>query len=157
MHKIYVDEGKYNFIYRLPNILYSSFISNIISSILEYLSFTEDKIIEIKKIKNFVNTMKTKKCLKIKFILFFILNFLFLIVFWYYISCFDVVYKNTQIHVIKDTLISFIFSLLSPFAISLLPGIFRIYSLRTTKQDKECLYKFSQYIENSTLFCFDIC
>ena len=156
MHKIYKDEGEYNFLYRLPNMLYSSLISGVIGSLLENLSMTEDKIIEIKNDKNFVNAIKMKKCLKIKFIIFFILDFLFLFVFWYYISCFDVVYKNTQIIVIKDTLISFIFPLLSPIATCLLPGIFRITSLRASKQDKECIYKFSQFLENMS-FCLNDC
>ena len=154
MHKIYTDEGEYNFLYRLPNMLYSSLISGVISSLLEYLSMIEDKIIEIKNDKNFVNAIKMKKRLKIKFIIFFILDFLFLFAFWYY-TCFGVVYKNTQIIVIKDTLISFIFPLLSPIATCLLPGIFRIISLRASKQDKECMYKFSQFIEDPTPPCFD--
>ena len=94
MHKIYKDEGEYNFLYRLPNMLYSSLISGVISSLLENLSMTEDKIIEIKNDKNFVNAIKMKKCLKIKFTIFFILDFLFLFVFWYYISCFDSFYGS---------------------------------------------------------------
>ncbi len=91
---------------------------------------------------------KKKKCLKIKFILFFILNFLFLIIFWYYISCFCAIYKNTQFYLIKDTLVSFGLSLLYPVGLCLIPGIFRIPSLRASKQDKECIYKLSIIIQN---------
>ena len=160
MHKIYVDEGKYNFLYRLPNLLYSTLISTVISTFLEYLSLSEDSIIEIKKNykdENKKNNIKRIiKCMKIKFILFFIFNFLFLLFFWYYLSCFGVVYKNTQSHVIKDTLITFVFSLLYPFVLCLLPGILRIPSLRTSKQDKECVYKFSQFLENIS-FCLNDC
>ena len=67
--------------------------------------------------------------------------------FWYYISCFCAVYKNSQIHLIKDTLISFGFSMLYPFALCILPGIFRIPALRADKSDKECLYKFSKILQ----------
>ena len=87
------------------------------------------------------------KCLKIKYIFFFILSFLFLIIFWYYLSCFGAVYKNTQYHLIKDTLISFGLSLFYPFIINLLPGILRINSLKIKKKDKECIYKISKIIQ----------
>ena len=44
-------------------------------------------------------------------------------------------------------MISFGLSLLYPIGLCLIPGIFRCPSLRASKQDKECLYKFSQIIE----------
>ena len=46
------------------------------------------------------------------------------------------VYTNTQIHLIKDTIISFGLSLLYPLGICLLPGIFRLPALRTPKKIK---------------------
>ena len=81
----------------------------------------------------------------IKLIIFFILIFIFLILFWYYLICFCGVYKNTQIHVIKDTLISFGLSLMYPFILNLLPGLFRIPSLK--KKNRECLFKVSLLIQ----------
>ena len=80
-----------------------------------------------------------------KFIIFFILIFLFLIIFWYYLTCFCGIYKNSQIHLIKDTLISFGTSLLYPFILNLLPGIFRIPSLNSN--NKEFLFKISKIIQ----------
>ena len=61
--------------------------------------------------------------------------------FWYFISCFCAVYKNTQMILINDTLISFALSMLYPFGLNLLPGMFRIPALRAIKKDKKCLYK----------------
>ena len=90
----------------------------------------EEKIEELELI-----VKKLKNVLKIKFMLFFI-----------YISCFCGIYVNTQIHLIKDSLISF--TLVYPFAIYLLPGIFRIYALKAKNKDKECMYKFSQLIQS---------
>ena len=148
MHKIYINEGKYIFIYQLSNILYSTLISSIINIILKNLSLSEMNIIEIKNNKEKEKNINKKKCLIIKFNLFFILDFLFLILFWYYISCFCAIYKNTQFHLIKDTLISFGLSLLYPVGLCLLPGIFRIPALRASKQDKECLYKISKIMHN---------
>ena len=81
----------------------------------------------------------------IKYIIVFILIFLFSFLFWYYISCFCAVYKNTQIYLLKDTLISFGITLLYPFALNILPGILRIPSLKNTNH--ECIYRFSKIIQ----------
>ena len=91
---------------------------------------------------NKVNELKSK--LNIKFILYFIISFLFLLCFWYYLSMFCAIYTNTQIHLIKDTLISFSLSLFYPFAIYLLPGLFRIPALANPKNERNYLYKLNQ-------------
>ena len=153
MHKIYEDEGTFDFIYQIPQIIYSTILSSIDNALVSYLSLSEKNILKIKntKEKNKENLLKlvdkTKKCLIIKFILFFFFNFLSLIFFWYYLGCFCAVYKNTQLHLIKDTILSFSLSLLYPFGLSLLPGIFRIPSLKSKKQDKECMYIFSKILQ----------
>ena len=149
MDKIYESSGAFDFIYQIPQILYSTIISNIINTIITYLALSEKMIIKQKN-ENKISRRKIfeiLKCLKIKYIFFFILSFLFLIIFWYYLSCFGAVYKNTQNHLIKDTLISFGLSLFYPFIINLLPGILRINSLKTKKKDKECIYKISKIIQ----------
>ena len=105
---------------------------------------------EIKDIKDLETALERSKkienVLKISYIFFFILSFIFMSFFWYFISCFCAVFSNTQNILIKDTLISFTLSLLYPFIINLVPGILRIYSLRTKNKDKQCLYKLSQII-----------
>ncbi len=60
---------------------------------------------------------------------------------------FCAIYSNTQIHLIKDTLISFIFSLSLPFIINLLPGIFRIPSLSNNKSNRKILYVISKILQ----------
>ena len=55
---------------------------------------------------------------------------------------------NTQIHFIKDTIISLVTSLIIPFGINLIPGIFRIPSLKMKKAKGKCLYNFSSFLEN---------
>ena len=50
---------------------------------------------------------------------------------------FGVIYKNTQIHLLKDTLMSFGFSLNIPFIFYLLLGILRIPSLSNTNNRRE--------------------
>ena len=60
---------------------------------------------------------------------------------------FGVIYKNTQIHLLKDTLISIGVSLVIPFVIYLLPGIFRIPSLYINNKKGQCLYNFSKVLQ----------
>ena len=155
MHKIYIEEGKFNFIYQIPIALCSSLISEPINAIIKYLALSENIILEIKNIKQFINFKKKLKDvnnkIKIKFILFFIISFLLLMVFMFYISCFCGVYVNTQIHLIKDTIISFLLSLVYPFGIYLIPGIFRISSLRAKDKNNQYLYKFSNFVESLSL------
>ena len=145
MHKVYEDNGSYNFIYRIPQILYSSVVSAIINIILKQLSLSEKNILQLKEesiwSKVVQKSKKIESCLKIKFILFFIISFILMTFFWYFVSCFCAVYTNTQIILIKDTLISFLTSMIYPFGLNLLPGMFRIPSLRAKNKDKKCIYK----------------
>ena len=102
-----------------------------------------------KKIGNIsIKVKKLIKTLKIKFALFFIITLLILLIFGFYITCFCGIYVNTQIHLIKDTTISFILSLIYPFLIYLIPGLFRMKALNAKNKNKECLYKFSKIIES---------
>ena len=152
MHKIYVDEGNFNFVYQIPQIIYSSLISNVLSIIIKYLSLSEKNVIEIKEQNSIEDinkkTKDTLRILKIKFALFFIVAFLFLIAFMYYITCFCGVYFNTQVHLIKDSVISFALSMVYPFGIYLLPGMLRIPALNDEKKNKKYMYKLSQLVQN---------
>ena len=51
MHKIYIDEGNFNFIFQLPQIIYSSLISYIINKIIDYSELSENNISEIKQVE----------------------------------------------------------------------------------------------------------
>ena len=147
MNRINEDKGVYNIIYQIPQILYSTVISAVINMILKILSLSEKQILSIKMEKDYLKAQKKsksiKRFLKIKLALFFILSFILMLFFWYFISCFCAVYKNTQIILIKDTLVSFVLSMLYPFGLNLLPGMFRIPALKAIKKDKKCLYKIS--------------
>ena len=105
MHKIYEDKGIFDFIFQIPQILYSSIISSIIDIILKKLSLSENKILDLKseileQNLDFTNSQtkanQVKKNIKIKLIIFFVLSTLLMIFFWYFISCFCGVYINTQ-------------------------------------------------------------
>ena len=51
MHQIYEDEGEFNFIYQIPQILYSTIISTVIKVIISFLSLTESNLAKIKSLK----------------------------------------------------------------------------------------------------------
>ena len=148
IHKNYEEEGKYNFIYQIPQLLYSTIISAITNIILKKLSLSENDILKIKENldigKAREESKKVKRCLKIKVILFIIIGLIFLIFFWYYISCFCCVFKNTQIPLLKDTIICYGLSMLYPFGLNLLPGLLRIPSLK--KNDRKTLYIISRIL-----------
>ena len=151
MHKIYVDKGKYDLVYQLPQILYSTLISIAINIFLKTLALSENDILKLKKTKLQKNEQQIKDALinklQIKFILYFIMSTILSLFFWYYISMFCAIYKNTQIHLIKDTLTSFCLSLIYPFGIYLLPGLFRIPALSNEKNERNCLYIFSKLLQ----------
>ena len=150
MHKIHEDNGAFNIIYQIPQILYSSIVSAIINMILKLLSLSEKDILSLKQEKDLKRATNYSKTIQsyiiIKFIIFFILSNILLLFFWYFISCFCAVYTNTQMILIKDTLVSFGLSMIYPFGLNILPGLFRIPALRAKNKDKKCLYKISTLV-----------
>ena len=146
MHKIYVDHGSYNLVYQLPQIIYSVIISAVLSIIIKVLGLTQSNILNFKKALYITSDIKMKEkklytILKIKFAFYYFIIFLFLGAFWYYVTCFCGIYRNTQMHLIKDSLCSFFTSLLTPFAVNILPGFLRIFAL---KKKYKCVYVLSQ-------------
>ena len=59
---------------------------------------------------------------------------------------FCAIYSNTQIHLIKDSLLSFATSLIEPLGMYLIPGIFRIPALIENK-NRPSLYKLSKILQ----------
>ena len=151
MHEIYDDEGSFDFIYQLPKIIYSALISTGLNMLLKLLALSNDKILNFKKNKSTKNIIQRGldlyNKLIIKFILYYILSFILLLCFWYYLSIFCAIYRNTQIHLLTETIISFCTSLLTPFGINLLPGIFRIPALTDKKKSRNCLFRFSKILQ----------
>ena len=142
MNKIYNDKGKLDLLYQIPQIFYSLLISSIINLILKKLSLTEGEFLSLRTAKIIIKeeAMRVRKNLKIKIIIFYIISEIMMILFWYYISCFCAVYKNTQLILIKDTLASFGLSMVYPFGLYLIPGIFRIPSLRAASKNNKPLF-----------------
>ena len=150
MNKIYEDKGSFDVVYQLPRMAYSFLISSFLESGLNYLGLYEENIISIKQCKyQKMNKIikKEKKCINIKIISFFIITYLLLFSFWIYLGCFCAVYKNTQIHLLIDVSSSFAMSFISPILINVLPGIFRILSLKDKKKKSYILFKVSKFLQ----------
>ena len=147
MHKIYLDYGKYNFVSQIPQIIYSTVISETFDVFLKYLCLSEKEIYLAKKYSNLSTAVEEVKKivskLKKKFFIFFVVCTLLMMFFLYFITAFCAVYENTQIVLINDSIFSLTISLLYPFVLYFIPAILRIISLRSQKKDQRLLYKIS--------------
>ena len=142
MHQIYEDGGKYNIIFQFPYIAYSAIISTVtLRIILATLVLTDKSILEVKNQEIRILALKKKKsvlkCVIIKFIIFTVLNLILLVAFWYYLTCFNALYSNTQVDLIINSVISFALSSLYPFVINIIPAVFRMDSLSGNKTQKK--------------------
>ena len=147
MHKVYIDKGAFDFTYQLPIMFYSFLISTLLNYILNILGLYEQNIISFKKDKNKnLNPKKILSHIRFKIALFFIITYILLFLLWIYLGCFCAVYRNTQIHLLLEVSSSFGISFIAPFFIYLLPGLFRIPSLKS-KNNRPLMYKFSKLLQ----------
>ena len=149
MHKLFINYGKYDFFQQIPQITYSTIISQLIEIFLCFLSLTDKHIYQIKyclENKKFEKISKIIKCMNIKLIFFYVFTFVVFGMYWYIISVFCGVFRNTQKAFIKDSAVSFSICLAYPFVFYLISAIFRIYSLRSSKKNRKYLYKLSYMI-----------
>ena len=152
MHKIYVTYGKFDFIQQIEQIFYSTLVSQLMEVFLCFLSLTDKHIYQIKRLmkakilddKNKI--FKVFSCIKIKLVIFYFFSCLLFVCYWYIVSSFCAVYENTQIIFIKDCLFSFLFNLLFPIFIYLIPCGLRYCAIKDQKGRMACLYKLSDII-----------
>ena len=149
MHKLFLNYGKYDIFQQIPQITYSTIISQLLEVFLCFLSLTDKYMYQF---KSFLISGKIKRnqeiirCIRIKLNIFFLFTFMIFIIYWYIITVFCGVYRNTQITFIKDSLISFSISMIYPFVIYFFTSILRMCALRSSKKNMRCLYKLSYII-----------
>ena len=151
MHKIYTNYGKYDFIQQIPQIIYSTALSQVLELILCYLSLTDKHLYQIKELentqKNMGNIFRILRCIKIKLMGFYLFTFIFFAFYWYLITAFCAVYQNTQIIFIKDSISSFLVGLLYPFILYIFPALLRIIALcDRDKKRLKMIYSLSDII-----------
>ena len=118
---------------------------------LEFLILTARDVLKVKnqitKLKAEEMRTKVLKCINIKYAIFFVVNFILLILFWFYLTCFSDTYANTQVYLIENTFIAFAISLCYPFIWNIFPSILRMTALNNHKPDKQCLYTSSKILQ----------
>ena len=121
IHKLYLDEGKYNFGQSIPQIIYSLLIAHAIEILLCFLTMTDKHIYEIKGIKKTKDAseriFQIIKLMRIKLIVFFVFTSILFIFYWYCVSAFCAVYQKTQGFLILNSFFSFLIFLIDPFII----------------------------------------
>ena len=134
MHKVYENYGKYEFIQQIPQIIYSTAVSQLLEVLLCYLSLTDKHVYQIKSLKEVKNNVQNIfiiiKCIKFKLFGFYLFTFTLFVFYWYLVSSFCAVYQNTQIIFIKDSVSSFGMGLLYPFIFYMFPALFRFMALK---------------------------
>ena len=151
IHKVYENNGIYILKYNFPKIIFSSLISMFLNIFFKLLILSNDTILKFKINLSNNNICDNKKNLMqklgIKFISYFIISSLLLLFFWYYISMFGAIYRNNQYHLLKNTGISFVLSMIYPFGIFLLCGILRISALSEHNKNRKCMFYCSKVMQ----------
>ena len=142
------------FVSTIVTIILITFLDSLIQSNDKLQSIFEEEEESLKNQKGYEINVERKKeieekvriimeHLKIKIIIFFILEFLIMIFFWYYVIAFCHVYHNTQESWIIDCLVSFLYSILinSVFAF-----VFTILYIISVKFQIKWLYKVSMFM-----------
>ena len=144
----YHNNGVVDFVSNIPKSIYSFLVTVLITYFLVHLSNSKSKLKSIltksKSIKEYnINCKKELKCLKIKLIFFFSIDFILYIFFWYYSSAFCAVYHNSQFFWVYGSLESITIGLILPFFLCLIVAFLRYIALK-----KQCkiLFKINNFL-----------
>ena len=143
----YHNEGNMSFLTSMLLSILSNLISAIISFIFVYLSkyalyfeaVDEEKLNDVDYI---LICSKILHYMKRKLTLYFIISFLFIVVFWYYVTVFCIIYHNNQVNWIIDCITGIVMSLLYTLGIATLVSTIRCIALQTNSAN---LYNISNY------------
>ena len=160
---IFEEEGKYNPLVLVPLAVYSAMITTVfIKLLVDFLVLTEKQVLRIKNEETEEKANDKKKHLLkitiIKLCIFFSINIILLIFFWFYLTCFNAVYPNTQIFLVINTAISFVISNIIPLIYNLIPAFIRndiltnknIKKMKSKKKSSE--FKDAEYVYSIGLF-----
>ena len=160
---IFEEEGKYNPLVLVPLAVYSAMITTVfIKLLVDFLVLTEKQVLRIKNEETEEKANDEKKRLMkitiIKLFIFFSINIILLIFFWFYLTCFNAVYPNTQIFLVINTAISFVISNIIPLIYNLIPAFIRndiltnknIKKMKSKKKSSE--FTDAEYVYSIGLF-----
>jgi hypothetical protein len=146
--KTYHNNGNLNFGFSLPKAIYSILVSIIVTIFLKMLTTSKKEI--YKKIKENDDKLEYLMAInevlnniKIKLIVFFILQFIFSFIFLYYVSAFCAVYQNSKLYWFYGCLESIAVDFLISFIYCLFLTTFRYFGLTNPTK---CLFDFSNIL-----------
>jgi hypothetical protein len=144
----YHNSGNLNFGFSLPKAIYSILVSIIVTIFLKMLTTSKKEI--YKKIKENDDKLEYLMAInevlnniKIKLIVFFILQFIFSFIFLYYVSAFCAVYQNSKLYWFYGCLESIFIDFLISFIYCIFIATFRYFGL---KNPTKCLFDFSNIL-----------
>ena len=147
LHKLFVSNGKVGLFSDLTKIGVSFAISSTIKNLLLLVAFPEMDIIKIREIENQNRAKRNQEIQEVKSMvlircqIFFFINIIVLSFIWIYIANYFMIFQNTQIYVIHNTLISFGISLFAPFILYFIPTFIRLIAVKGEgSQGRYCLY-----------------
>ena len=143
----YHNDGTLNFFTSFALSLFSNIFSAIIvyviAKLTEFSEFLELMVSEISNVKQYYYfSFKFKKITKLKLTCFFVIQFIFNIVMFYYLSIFCIVYKNSQTSILLNYLLGIAQSLGISFGTTLIITIIRLLGI---KYKWEYIYNTSKY------------
>ena len=125
IHHIYINRGKFDILFIFTKVVYATIITYFFKIILTPIISTEKIFISLKRTKY----KRLVGHLGIKFIIFFFVTTLILIIFLVYLISFFGVYPKMQIIALKISGFGLGTIFILPFIISIFPSLFRMYSL----------------------------
>ena len=147
MRALYIYKGNTGAAVHVPNIILSSLCSFIASFIVRYVCLGERDIAKILSVREPDErkrlAQRARKIAMVKLIVLYVLSGLLILLFWYYVSAFCAVFKNSQKNYLINFFICFIVCNLWPVLTSFIPATMRRCAL---DDNKECLYNASQIV-----------
>ena len=146
-------KNSYSFFTILQNeisrFIYSAIVSMVVDLIENFLSNSKKRLEILIRKSKFSDKFQEEayqicKSLKIRHIIFLVFAFLFMGVFWYYISAFCNVYYNSRINWLEGSIITYTLTNVSPFISSFLISSFRFIGMKV--HFLSFFYKLSQII-----------
>ena len=146
----YHNDGSLEMLTSLTLSFASNIFSSILTSLLRQLGEYSDKLeIIIKeinlKIYYYINMIKFKKHLKIRLLLFYIIQFSMYLLMTYYITIFCIIYSKSQISIMINYIYGVFESLIISLVVSIIITIMRYWSI---KYKWIRIYRSSQYLYN---------
>ena len=143
INEIYDDRGKYSLKLQILNIFISSILFSFTIILIRFIITCHKKLIKLKNMDSYEEAQKESfsihKCLIIKYIIYYIVGIILLIVFWYFITSFCAIFHYTQNHLFLNAFISFCFSMIYPFIYLLIPAWFRYLALQKNHEKFYCI------------------